>query len=69
MRHPEVALESREGRRDTLKPQPEPNTEKGLPAMITVLVFASFCIFPCAAAFLNCNSTDHSPVVFEEATN
>ncbi len=37
--------------------------------MITILVFASFCIFPCAAAFLNCNSTDHSPVVFEEATN
>jgi hypothetical protein len=37
--------------------------------MITAIVFISFCILPCAAAFLNCNSTDHSPVEFESASN
>jgi hypothetical protein len=37
--------------------------------MITILTFVSFCILPCAAAFLNCNSTDHSPVEFEDAGN
>jgi hypothetical protein len=37
--------------------------------MISIIVFISFCILPCAAAFLNCNSTDHSPVEFETASN
>ena len=37
--------------------------------MITLFAFVSFCILPCAAAFLNCNSTDHSPIEIETAAS